>query len=223
MRKSQITIFITVAVIIILLGFAILFIYKFPKAQTERSSSDVEMFVQQCVKDVSNDALQLMFLQGGYIYPENYLETEYQKISYDLPDKATMEQELSTFIEAGLPKCINISFFSDYGYDVSYEKPTVTTQINGRAIHSSIHFPLTIKKGTTTKSVDNFNSRSSIRFAEIYMIVQELRQEEWLDLTKASTYGAEINIIAYNNNTIITVTDEKSYINSDYFRFVTVI
>lgn len=220
MRKGQITIFITIAVIIILLGFAILFIYTFPSINKE-SVSDVKSFVEQCIKDTSTQGLNLMFLQGGYIYPSDYLETPYQKISYELPDKSTMETQLNSFITQALPKCFNASYFEQYGYQITYRDPIVNTQINDNVILANVNFPVTIQKGAKISEVSSFITRIDVRFSQIYNTIKELReQKEWFDL---KDYDAEVDIIAYDDSLIISVTDTKSYINTDYFRFVTAV
>lgn len=224
MRRGQITIFITIAVIVLLLGFGILFIYKFPTIKNDKSMADVESFVQQCVKDVTNDGINLLSLQGGHIYPANYLETPFQKVSYDLPAEQDMQEELNTFIEQGLPKCVNVSMFKDYGYDLTLSPATAQSQINDRVIIADIRFPIKIVKGNTIRTVENFQAKSSTRFGYIYNIIKHLRQQkEWLNLTIASQYDADITIIPYQNDLIISVKDPKSYVNSDNFRFVTAV
>ncbi|MEA3430643.1 MAG: hypothetical protein U9R08_05200 [Nanoarchaeota archaeon] len=224
MKKGQMTIFITIGVIIMLLGFTILFLYQFPRSTSEKSMSDIESFVQQCVKDVTNDGLNLLSLQGGYIYPTNFLQTSYQKISYDLPEKPIMQQELNKFVEQGLPKCINISMFESFGYSISLEPATAESSINDKVVLVDVNLPITIVKGQTSKKIEHFQAKSSTRLGHVHSIIKDLRkQTEWIDLTKASQQDVDISIIPYQSDLIISVKDTKSYINSNYFKFVTAV
>jgi len=225
-KKGQITIFITIAVIVILLSLAILFIYKFPKAQSEKSFTDVETYIKQCVNDVAERGINLMTLQGGYIYlNKEYLETEYSNISFILPERSEMELELSKYMEENLVSCADSKLFEEYGYTIESEKPKVKTEINSMTVVSSVKFPIKIVKGQTTRTVNEFTVRSGIRLAYVYEVIKSLReQNEWLDLSKAATEDVLINVIAYGEDFVIYyVRDTKSYVNTDNLRFVSVI
>lgn len=81
-KRGQITIFIIIAIVIIVFG--ILIYLFFPKIQTGLgiSINNPQIFIQNCMEEKIKDSIETISLQGGTIDPENYFLYEGNKIEY---------------------------------------------------------------------------------------------------------------------------------------------
>ena len=143
-KKGQLTIFFLEAgALLIVLGLVI-FITTYAQEQAMRSTlqsqSDigtdtnrVRMYMQDCLEKVSQEAVQLVSLQGGFIAPEGndyYADngTEDYNSTYVLyqenpipvyikgdnltyPDRSAVEEKISRYVTVEFQKCLDMSVF----------------------------------------------------------------------------------------------------------------
>ena len=137
-KKGQVTIFIIVAIIIIVLGILIYFFY--PKISSTLGFGTVtpSSYLQDCLKDKITTTAKELSLQGGSLNPEHYYLYEDNKIEYlcysELPYlqcvmqqpmlKDHIENEIKTAIENDANNCLNNmeKSFNARGYNVILKK-----------------------------------------------------------------------------------------------------
>ena len=83
-KKSQITLFIILGIVVLGLFF---FIFITPNKDINSNvvafeKSTINNYITSCLKQTSEDALFLLGKQGGNINPESYLESNDFRISY---------------------------------------------------------------------------------------------------------------------------------------------
>ena len=132
-KKGQVTIFIIIAILIVAVGLIIFFV--FPKIKTTQAdTTNPVAFIEACIKDDIEDAIEKVSLQGGSIEPENYYLYQDDKIEYlcytnefYLPClvqrpmlKQHIENEIENEILEETQKCFQSlkSSYEDQGYGV---------------------------------------------------------------------------------------------------------
>lgn len=81
-KRGQVTLFIIIAIVIIVLGILIFLFYPKIKALTELGAKNPSAFIQSCMEDEIENAVETLSLQGGSINPEHYYLYEDNKIEY---------------------------------------------------------------------------------------------------------------------------------------------
>ncbi len=132
-KRGQITPFIIIGLIFLLLFLIILFTrsYRIEKigAVSSGELNPIKNYVDLCAKSSASDALYLLGVQGGYTAPPKlYFQSAYAKIAYwyyegedTSPTIEEMEQELSSYVNRALPECVeNLDAFRDMGFEFEY-------------------------------------------------------------------------------------------------------
>ena len=124
-RKAQITIFIIIGIVLLFTSATIIYIKNQITVQNIQVRKDISnlplesqavtLFVEQCLKETAVSGAYISAFQGGYINPpENRISTEYSDIPFYqyegrniMPSVNVIEYELSYYVAASLPDCIN--------------------------------------------------------------------------------------------------------------------
>lgn len=145
MKKGQITIFIILGIVLLLLvGISIYVFYRVSKERFEGAKlvslepATVTDYVSNCIQITARDGIYLLSSQGGYINPlgdPKYGDQgDYQRLHYALEEgpipyvvdgKQTrlrqledMMQALSRYVAVELKNCLNFSSFEDQGWTI---------------------------------------------------------------------------------------------------------
>ncbi len=81
-KKGQVTIFIIIAIVIIVLGILLYLFYPKIKAATEFGAKNPSAFIQSCIEDKIKETADILSLQGGSINPEHYFTYNDINIEY---------------------------------------------------------------------------------------------------------------------------------------------
>lgn len=241
-KRGQITVFIIIGIIIItILG---LFIYTqsyslknlFQKETTESKllsdeTSIIQTQINDCLKDRLQESVLLMGLGGGYInLSEDTLNINNSRISYlynkgkiTLPAIKEIEKQLGLYLILTMPDCINDSEYKELTLTKGEIKPVIS--INKKDISASVDYPITISKGTVTKTItEKYSGRIPIRFGEVHSAVYNLLKNynpEQTDLEYLSSFNYIINIIAYSEDTHVYMIRDNSFkVNEVPFTFI---
>ena len=166
--KSQVTIFIIIAIIIIIF-LAFFFLKKTEKKQIgqdldyfkrhgiQPSVENIQTFIIDCYEETSKHALKKIGFQGGYYNkPDYYYEMDWAFIPYYyyqglqlMPNKKTIESELSSYVDNNLGSCVNEIQFPNF--NLEYQQPSTQTSIKSESVKLNTNLPLSIDyKGTIT-------------------------------------------------------------------------
>ena len=234
-RKSQLTMFIllgiillfSVAIIIYLQGQIELSGFKEDSISSLTTETQpIKLFVDKCLEDVGISGVYYMGTQGGYINPPlESLTTEKTVIPYyyrsgtnEMPSLATLENQVSDYIEGILPVCTN--GFKSFNFDITEGIIRTTTKINEQNILIKVYYPLTGVFNGKEEKLENFVLKVPIRMGYIYdiakkVVEKQVKSSEWLDLTYLSTFDVNIDILPYDlTSTIFIITDKKSRIEN---------
>lgn len=94
-KKTQITIFIIFALVILLIiGFSVMFSkVKGGEKLSYQNTKEIKVFVDECLEQTAAKGVLLLGAQGGYIYPkEDVLATDYSMINYGFKAEKLKEE-----------------------------------------------------------------------------------------------------------------------------------
>ena len=196
------------------------------KILTEKELSKVKDYIQSCEKNVAEQAIAILGIQGGTITPTNYLEINQNKIEYAhdknivFPSLEIMSKEASNYIsEKILEECnpANATKRDVIAYNISTQVKMLSDNVM-----VAINWPITIQfDNNTRKGFDVTKFDLPIRMGRIHdTISQDLIRYDETDLTEIETYDKiDIKKVKQENNIIAVLIDHKSKINNKPYRF----
>lgn len=242
-KKSQVTIFVILGIIIIFI-LALIFSLKYDILSNyfEQKNTNVpeqiipiDNFVKNCIKETSYDALYLIGKQGGYfIVPKLATETNipyylYQNKDY-IPSREVVQSQISSYLNEELFFCTK-SFVDFPAFQVAQKDVSTNSMINNNEVIININYPINIKKGELTFNLKEFNNiKLPIRLGVIYNVtneIEKLNDKNSICISCIVALGIQndlnIELIHYKNDEVIFyIKDNKSIIyNNPYeFRFI---
>ncbi len=197
MKKGQVTVFIILGIVILLVIAGVIFLLRTPVEEIENknieeiNTNPITFFVENCVTKTTTNGVRDLGIQGGYykVVPENAVK----EFAFDIPrysaksnqkiiSKEVFAQELSTYVHDHLGECIqhfnvfakeyNIKELDDYSAEVEIVPKKMIVRLN---------YPLEISLGETTKSIDSFDTEIRMdldRFLDlVYQSFLEVKKE----------------------------------------------
>ena len=214
-RKAQVTTFVILGILVIVLAVGIYYLRdRFlgtisPKdIQVPEQVQSVKIFVEECLDETLERAVNLIGQQGGYIeFPAdpirvgpftNYLSVFggnrvvywYYKadnnIDYiQVPTINSMENEISSYVTDHLMGCLG-SFNEFDGFIIKKGRIKTEIDISNSQITSKIIFPLEISKGDFNFKFPEFYSTLNVPLGDLYTVARRVydQQEEELFVEK---------------------------------------
>jgi len=137
-KRGQVTIFIIIGVVIVVLGILIYVFYPQIKTTLGFGADNPQAFIQECIEEEIENNLEILSLQGGSLEPEHYILYEGETIEYlcyteeyyktcvvQQPMlKSHVETEIGNAIVNKVGECYQnlINSYRDKGYEVSSKK-----------------------------------------------------------------------------------------------------
>ena len=236
-KRGQITIFILVAIIILVVGILIYFLY--PKINGDVSvTENPSLFMQSCVEDTLKDNVAEISMQGGSISPEHYILYKGDKIEYlcytnEYYKKCVMQQpllkkhienEIKSSIDTVVYSCLDDlkKSYSKKGYEVSLTQGDFSVELFPKKIKLRINKTLTLKK-QDTKIYNSLNVVLNNNLYELVSIAQNILNWEAhygdAETTIYMTYYRNIKVEKKkqsDGSTIYILTDRNT---GDKFQF----
>lgn len=201
-KRGQITVFIIIG-LIILLTYLLLAHYK------KESIEEVEMiqpelipvqdYVKTCTKNLARDAIDIVGINGGYIYFPAWIQNNpnsYLKLSpvdelknpywwYDgreaIPPLDFISKEISDYVEEGMQDCIdNFSVFHNQYDVIELEKFDVITEIGEDDITVKTIYPIDVrdKFNKTLAKLQKFPVTIPIRLKKVHRLAEKIMERE---------------------------------------------
>ena len=182
-RKGQVTIFIIVAIVIVLLA-ALLYIF-YPQIRTGLGlgSQSPSAFLQSCLEEDVEMAIDTLSIQGGSIEPENYFMYNGEKVEYLCYTteyyktcvmqqpllKEHIEKEIGNEIEVTAKKCFDDleSSYRKRGYSVNLKRGRMAVELLPKRVVVNFDSSLSLSKG----EVENYNSFNVVVNNNLYELV----------------------------------------------------
>jgi hypothetical protein len=230
MKKSQVTVFIIIGIIIIVV-IALFLIFRArtgpgPDGGISPVIKPIYGFVEECIKETGEDAVEIISLTGGYFIPlEPYVDGTsiyFNKGSRRVPTKETLEQEISEFVSEMLIFCTrNFENFPDFS--IEDKEITVNSDIESGKVIFNVRYLLSVSKDNKTFQIEDFETEVAARLNTIHNTASEIANNHVnensicinciYDLTQENDLYIEMN--DYDNETIIfTIIDKNIKINN---------
>jgi hypothetical protein len=226
--KAQTTIFIILAIIIIL-AISLIFILKPTKQSIPQTIQPLHSSIQYCIEQTSQQAIIYISERGGYYnLPEKSLDSITPYYLYEdqniMPTKEKIQQQISLYIEDNLPKCTFIATeFSDF--QIQEQQPKATTKIKPNNIEIKIKYLLTITKDKQTYQLENFNTNIPSRLNTIYSAIEQIILEQIKDPTALDPHhiyqvsnenNLQTKMIGFTEDSVIFLITDKKTIDQNF-------
>ncbi len=222
MKKAQISIFIIIALLLVL-SVTIVFIFnrgdlgilRYINKDLSSESGKINSVFHDCIRQRGIDAIRIIGLQGGYVkLPEKFIKINISDVAYGyyegrktLPQKGDIEREISSYIELSLPYCIDYNSFPDL--NLSIGEPLAKVNIEKNYVRISAKIPISIAKdGKTLVLNEDYNAEIPIKLRDMYDIADEIIDKEISD----PNYIQVSYLAGLNYNIMILPQDEKNIV-----------
>ena len=174
-KQAQITIFIIVALVIVVLGILLYMFYPSIKSNFGFAEENPPVFIQDCIEDKIKETIDTLSLQGGSLSPEHYIMYNNEKIEYlcyseEYYKTCVMQQPmLKEHIENQAEICFNelVKNYQGRGYEVNLRKGETNVELLPKRVVVSFGNSLTLTKGDSK----NYNSFDVIVNNNLYELV----------------------------------------------------
>lgn len=200
MKKAQITQFIIVGIILVIAVGTFLYIKQSAIFQPQIVSTEflpVANLVINCMEQKAEQGINIMGVQGGYIYvpdsvrlnPQSYVAAIpgmitpywYYKGENRIPTKQEMESQISRYVEENIGECINNFQGMQDQFEVnSTGTMKAETKINDESVDITLTYPLTLKHRGTDRieEVKKFPTTANIRLGKVYQLANDIMNTE---------------------------------------------
>ena len=175
MRNAQVSIAIIFGIMVIL-GFLFLFsslstTHLPPPLSQHGDLVSSRIFIAGCLDRLFEDGLFFVFLNGGYYHPsEPIVPFLFTKVPLDqyMPEMATIEQEVSSFVETNARECIEMKGVSIIG------KPHAKVLL-GTTSFLTLDHPLSQLGPSTYTLIRSFTAKSRIPVMPMLIVARALK------------------------------------------------
>ncbi|MFW6450585.1 MAG: hypothetical protein ACOCZ6_06045, partial [Nanoarchaeota archaeon] len=226
MKRGQVTIFVILGVIMLIVFALVLSLNPSPPDKKETDSTSVEPYVEQCLSEYLEEAVETLSMQGGYMPSKNdsIILFEPFRVGYfqPAPSKSTLENDLGELTSTLMQLC-SLETYREQGFSIEEGEPVADVTITKNEVIASLNYPLKLKKANTTSRVENFNSKVESRLGQYYEHAKEItktaNERNAVPLSKLVGTGTDnefhSDIIHVNDSVIFRFFDNKS-IPSNY-------
>jgi len=199
-KRGQATIFMILAVIIILVGSFYFYSERTPLEKFELVQPEVvpvKNFIEACINDVATQGIGILGINGGYItFPENIDTRSYLQLGpidkvrnpywwYDgkenIPTEFFIKKQIEDYVVSELNNCINDFEVFSNSFDVT-EKGELQAEVilNENDVTINVNYPLDFinKLDSTTIRLENFKQTIPIRLKKIYETAKDIMEAE---------------------------------------------
>jgi len=203
-KKGQVTIFIIIGIVIIVLGILIYLFYPQIKTTFGFEEKNPSAFIQNCIEGEIANNLDVLSLQGGSLAPEHYILYDNEKIEYlcyteeyyktcvvQQPMlKSSIEAEIKEGIKERVAECFN-SLEENYkgkGYGVELIKRAVEIELLPKRVVAVFNHSLVLTK-EGTESYDSFEVVLNNNIYELVSVANSIiKWETSLGDAETTTY-----------------------------------
>ena len=228
-KKGQVTIFIIIG-IVILIVFGLIFGLRsiLSKGNEEiilENNPTIKAYVEQCLDEVSKDAIYLLGERGGYIYGDEELDYDNEiEIAYHFfegkdvtPSLRNMENHISDYVGLNLEYCLDdFASFKEINMEIETGKMNIITRIGIDDVNIILEYPLTILYEGKRNKINEFTTQVPIRLGHIHSIIKlitikEIENPERIDLEYLTNFDVDIDIrFLGNHNVLYRIEDLES-------------
>jgi hypothetical protein len=237
-RKSQVSIFLILGIVlIVLIILFLLFSLNITPLRffLKETKHPVPYYVEECIKFQIVDAVEILTLQGGFIYSyqpnlttslrvfaySSYFNASTQSIQNTSPSISFMESEISRYIEQNIDNCIDDSHFRLNKIGL----PKANTLIHSESISVNLDYSLELISGNVSFMFTDYYKTHSIPYGRMVelrdIIVADLIQyPNLLILDKFYDTDFEMIVSPYSGkDKVITIINKSTRLRNDPLEF----
>ena len=193
-KRSQVTLFIIIAVLIIAAAAIIYFLYPKLGIGNVISADTPQAYIQKCMGESFEDNVEKISVQGGSMNPVNYIayngdNIEYLCYSSSDYEKCVMQKPLlvqSTGLEIknSIKENVNLCFnnleenYKSKGYEVSLTRKDYSLEFLPKRIEVVFDYALTLNKGGNSEKYDKLTISVNNNLYELLGITNSILNSE---------------------------------------------
>jgi hypothetical protein len=235
-KRGQLAIFIILAIVIVvaIVGYFVVKSAIEGQEYVPQEVAPIADYLQDCTDQSFEQALVIVGMQGGYVLPEAYLETNLSDIAYGyylgentLVSLEEMEYEIEDYVEIVVPFCFNDSNIT--GFDIVFEESNADVVIEEGFVSLDFSYPFTATKAESTYVVSkNYESVVDVRLKEMHdaakeIVNKEIENPDNISLSYLLDLDYDIVIMPYDDEgdiLIYSLTDFQSIVNQENYTFM---
>jgi hypothetical protein len=240
-KKGQVTVFIIVGIIAILIIGAFLLIRERtaapPDQATAIDTSSLNSFVTSCAKQTAQNAVVYTGLRGGVAFPEKYLAFAGIEMPYyfyegveSVPSDEIIKETLKYYMDNSLKSCTNgFESFKTQGYTIEEGDVASTVTIAENEVIFDIDYPVTFSLGDSKETKSKFSANAAVMLPKMtgaareYITAQKenpnaFRVGNLIDISQKNDLTFE-SIDREEGKVIISFIDNNTQINKNPFVF----
>jgi len=206
-KRGQITIFIIIAVIIVVVGILIYTFYPEIQAGLGLGLKNPQAFIQSCIEEEIKENVEKLSLQGGSLAPTHYIMYNNDKIEYICYTgeyyktcvvqqpmlKEHIESEIKNEIEEEVDACFDSmkKSYQRMGYDVNLKKGEKDVELLPKRIVATFDYSLVLTKAEDSEKHDSFRVVLNNNLYELISIANSILEWE-------TTYGKAESTVYMN-------------------------
>jgi hypothetical protein len=191
--KGQVTIFIIIALIIVVGIILVVIIFREPTVSGS-ATQNPDSYIEKCTKDATEEAINALSAHGGDIEPEGSVMYQGERITYLCYNSEYylpcvnqrpllvehIESEITDYVEPKVQNCFSSlkQDLEDKNYQVGLGSMNISTKLRTNGVIVSIDRKLTLTKGEETRKFEWFTSQVSSPIYELAKIAMEITNQE---------------------------------------------
>ena len=196
-KKGQLTIFIIIAVVIVVVGILIYTFYPEIKIGLGLESKNPQAFIQSCIEEDIEEDIGKLSLQGGSLAPTHYILYNNEKIEYlcytreyyktCVVQQPMLKEHIESEIKNNIQEKVEVCFdsmeesYQKRGYDVNLKGGEISIELLPKRVVTNFDYSLTLTKGET-EQYDSFRVVLNNNIYELVSIANSILEWE-------TTYG----------------------------------
>jgi len=188
-KHGQVTIFIIIAIVILVIGVLIFLFYPQIKTGLGFEEKNPSAFIQTCIEEEIENSVNELSLQGGSLAPEHYILYDNAKVEYlcytgeyyktcvmQQPMlKEHIESEIENEIKTEVKNCFDSmkESYEKRGYGVNLRQGETNIELLPKRIIATFDYSLTLTKGESEK-YDSFKVVLNNNLYELVSIVNSI-------------------------------------------------
>lgn len=226
-KHAQITIFIILGILIVALIILFFFVLK-PGFISSSERDNPQVYMEECAKEATEKAIEIMLPQGGYISPSNYKLFLDDKVGYLCYTKQYyvtcvnqepmyiehLENEIKNNIEGRIKECFS-SVKSDLekrNYNIEEGELNLTIELNPGRAEVIMNKKFNLEKNNQESKYEEFKARVNSPLYDLAIIAQEIASQE----------AEYCNFEYLGYNMIYTDTEVEKYVTGDSIKIYTI-
>ncbi|MDD5193638.1 MAG: hypothetical protein PHF67_03560 [Candidatus Nanoarchaeia archaeon] len=224
-KKGQITIFIILALIIVVSAFIIYFVFRKPVTTEVVTEENPYGYIRACTFDALKNAVNILDEQGGDIYPKGsvrylgknitylcYTSNFYSPCANQRPLLVEhIQKQLSDYMASELSKCFNsLKSKLENKYSVEMGEMSSNLKLKSGEIDVEIKRKLLIRGDGKNQEYENFNIVFENQIYDLTKIAMEIANQE-SEFCSFDILGFMITYPKYSLNKFITGDSDTIY------------